>query len=65
MRNANEKTLDSGIYARLRKVQMSGADRQNAIDALQQAERIAEAFLWLKEKFANIGHVFLKPSLKH
>ena len=65
MRNANEKTLDSGIYARIREVRMSGADRQNAIDALQQAERIAEAFLWLKEKFANIGHVFLKPSLKH
>lgn len=65
MRNANERLLNSAIYARLREVQMSGADRQNAITALEQAEQLARVFLWLTEKLADIGHVFLKPSLKH
>lgn len=65
MRNSNERRLDSGIYARLRQVQMSAADRQHAIDSLRQAEEIADALLWIQEKLAGIGHAFLKPSLKH
>jgi hypothetical protein len=65
MRNANERPLDSGIYARLREVQMSEADRENAMKALRQAEQIAGTFVWLKEKLADLGHAFLKPSLKH
>ena len=65
MRNANERSLDSGSYARLRAMRMSGADRQNAINALEQAELLVGLYLWLKEKLADIGHVFLKPSLKH
>jgi len=64
MKKSNEKVLDSGIYARLRDVQMSEADRRDAAAALLQAERIAAAILWLKEKVANIGHAFLKPSLR-
>ena len=65
MRKANETVLDSGIYARLRAVRMSEADRQSAIDALVQAENIADAVLWVKEKIANAGQWFLKPSLRH
>lgn len=65
MRNANERVLNSGIYTRLREVQMSEADRQDAIKALHQAERIAGAFLWVREKLSGLGHAFLKPSLKH
>jgi len=65
MRNANERLLDTGSYARLREVRMSRADRQNATTALEQAERLVGVYLWLKEKLADIGHVFLKPSLKH
>jgi hypothetical protein len=65
MRKANRNPLNAAIYARIREVQMSAADRQHAIDSLRQAEAIAEAFLWLKEKLAGIGHFFLKPSLKH
>ena len=44
---------------------MSKADRQNATNALEQAERLVGVYLWLKEKLADIGHVFLKPSLKN
>ena len=64
MRNTNETLRDSGIYARLRSVQMSEADRRNAIQALRRAEQFAETALWLKQKVADLGHWFLKPSLK-
>ena len=65
MRNANQKTLDSGIYARLQDVQMSEAERRGAVAALEQAEQFAGAILWLSERFSEIGHLFLRPSLKH
>ena len=65
MRKANQRVLNSGIYARLRDVQMSEADRQNAVKALHQAEQFAETLIWVKEKLADLGHSFLKPSLKH
>lgn len=65
MRKSNEISLNSGIYARLRDVRMSAADRQRAIAALRQAEEIVDAILWVRQKLTSIGHVFLKPSLKH
>lgn len=65
MRKANERILDSGLYARLRDVQMSDADRLDAVKALRQAEEIADVLLWVKEKFADLGHSFMKPSLRH
>ena len=64
MRNTNEAVRDSVIYARLRTVQMSESDRHNAILALRRAEQLADTALWLKEKVADLGHWFLKPSLK-
>jgi hypothetical protein len=64
MRKANERVLDSGIYARLKSVQMSAADRQNAKTALLRAEQLADAVLWLKKKIADVGQAFLKPSLR-
>lgn len=65
MRNANERTLDKVIYSRLAGLRLSEVDRQHAVNAMEQAERIADVYLWLKEKLSDIGHVFLKPSLRH
>ena len=65
MRKSNERGIDSGIYARLRTVNMTAADRQYAVDALRQAEEIVDAFIWVRQKLSSIGHAFLKPSLKH
>jgi len=65
MRKSNESVFNSGIYARILQVQMSEADRRSAIAALHQATRIVEAIMWVKERFASVGHVFMKPSLKH
>jgi hypothetical protein len=64
MRKANERVLDSGIYARLNSVQMSAADRRSAEAALLKAEQVADAILWLGEKIADAGQAFLKPSLR-
>ena len=65
MRESNERIVNTGIYARIRDLPMSAPDRENAIQALRQAENIAEGFLWIKEKLVALGNVFLKPSLKH
>ena len=65
MRKVNVTGIDSAIYARLQSVQMSGADRRDAVNALARAEQIAGVILWLKGKLAEAGHAFLKPSLKH
>jgi hypothetical protein len=43
---------------------MSEADRQSAIRALTRAEQVTDAALWLKEKIADLGQAFLKPSLR-
>lgn len=65
MRKAKQMKLDSGIYARVREVQMSEADRQMAIKALHGAEQFAEVVLWIRDRFAALGQAFMKPSLKH
>jgi hypothetical protein len=65
MRKSNERSIDSGIYARLRNVRMSASDRQQAVDTLRQAELLVDAFLWVKEKVAACGNYFLKPALRH
>jgi hypothetical protein len=65
MRETNQRVLNTAIYARIRELQISQVDRDNAIRALEQAERITGVYLWLKEKLATVGNVFLKPSLKH
>jgi hypothetical protein len=57
--------VNTGIYARIRELPISAADRQNAIEALRQAERVAEIVVAIKEKLTSIGAAFLKPSLKH
>mgnify|MGYP001598737466 FL=1 len=65
MRKANERSIDSGIYARLRDVRMSASDRRSAIGSLRQAELLVDAILWVKAKVAACGHYFLKPALRH
>lgn len=44
---------------------MSEFDRQVAIKAMRDAEAIADAMVWVKEKVAALGNCLLKPSLKH
>ena len=65
MRETNEKVLNTGIYARIRALPLNQADRDDAIQALRQAERVASVLMAIKEKLAALGNAFLKPSLKH
>ena len=65
MRKAKQRSFKSDVYKLLEHTRMSESDRLVAINALHDAELIAEGFAWLKEKFESLGHYFLKPSLKH
>ena len=65
MRESNERFVNTGIYARIRELPITAADREQAIQALRQAELVADVFMAIKEKLASLGAVFLKPSLKH
>ena len=65
MRKANQNAFRSEIYKVLEHARLSESDRLTAINAMQDAEAIVNAFLWVQEKIAAVGHYFLKPSLKH
>jgi hypothetical protein len=65
MRESNERIAITGIYARIRELPIPRADKEQAIQALRQAEAIGNAFVWIKERFSALGHAFLNPSLKH
>ena len=65
MRKSNERRLDSGIYARISESRMNESDRHAALSNLHSAELIVDGLVWVQEKFAALGHYFLKPSLKH
>lgn len=63
MRETNEKIVNTGIYARIRELPISSGDREHAIQALRQAERVADLLVAIKEKLAALRGAFLKPSL--
>jgi len=65
MRKAKQTSFKTDVYKLLENTRMTESDRLVAINALQDAEMIADAFGWLKEKFETLGHYFLKPSLRH
>jgi len=65
MRKANQRVLDTAIYARIKAARISEVDRQIAINAYRNAEQLVDLFAWVKERFAALGQSFLKPSLKH
>jgi hypothetical protein len=65
MRKAKQTTFKSDIYKVLENTRLNESDRLVALNALQDAEMIADAFIWLKDRIESVGHYFLKPSLKH
>lgn len=44
---------------------MSASERRAAINAMQEAEAIADVLLWVREKFQALGAYFLSLGLKH
>jgi len=44
---------------------MTDAERDAAVKAMQNAETIVDAILWVRDRIAAVGNFFLHPSLKH
>jgi len=65
MRKANRNAFRSEIYKVLENARLSESDRLTAINAMQDAEAIVNALLWVQDKISAVGHYFLRPSLKH
>ncbi|MGQ0750983.1 MAG: hypothetical protein ACT4PS_10655 [Betaproteobacteria bacterium] len=65
MRNELEVKIGS-IYQRINASRLSDSERRAAIKAMQDAELIADAILWVTRKIEQLGaRLFLKPSPKH
>ena len=65
MRTASRKTVNDAIYKWLAEGRISEHDRQRATHALRDAEAIVDAVIWVKERFASLGVMLLKPGFKH
>lgn len=65
MRKANRMRVNDAIYKRLAEVRMSERDRERATYAIQDAEAIVDAVVWVKERIASLGAILLKPGFKH
>lgn len=65
MSKVYQKGYPTDVYASIRATRMSEAERLAAVKAMQDAEAIAEALIWVRDKFAALGNFFLHPSLKH
>lgn len=54
------------IYQRINASRLSDSERQAAIKAMQDAELIADAILWVTRKIEQLGaRLFLKLSPRH
>jgi hypothetical protein len=65
MNKATKNKIGSTIYERINAMNMSDAERQAALNALRDAEKIADAISWIGSKFEQLTALLHKPSLKH
>jgi hypothetical protein len=66
MKSELEIKFGSVIYDKINTVRMSEQERQVAIHAMQDADAIVEAVLWVSRKIEQLGaSLFLNHSVKH
>ncbi|MGQ0525843.1 MAG: hypothetical protein ACT4P8_19540 [Betaproteobacteria bacterium] len=66
MRNEIEVKIGSTIYQRINTARLSDSERRAAMQAMQDAELIADAILWVTRKIEQLGaRLFLRLSPKH
>jgi hypothetical protein len=65
MRKANVTVSNRLLEKRLAETHMSEHDRNRALNVMRDAEAIADAIVWAKDKIASIGALFLKPGFKN
>jgi hypothetical protein len=64
MRKANV-TVSGMLEKRLAEIKMSAHDREHALNRMRDAEAIADAIVWAREKIGSIRNLFLKPGFKN
>ena len=64
MRQANCRNLHNLIHKQLAEIRISEDDRRRAVYALLDAEAIANAVIWFKDRIASLGGTVLKPFLR-
>lgn len=61
----NENELGSVLQARLDSIHLSPTEREAALRALDNANRIVDAFVWIAEKVRSVGTWGHKPTVAH
>ena len=64
MRKANVN-VNGLLEKRLAETHMSEHDRNHALNLMQEAEAIADAIVWIKDKVASVRTLFLKSGFKN
>ena len=63
MRKAN---VTYGLLEKcLSETTMSEHDRNRVVSLMRDAEAVADAIVWIKDKIASVGSFFLKPGFKN
>lgn len=66
MRNDMEVKMGSTVYERINASRLSESERRAALQAMEDAELIADAIVWVTRKIEQLGaRLFLKLSPKH
>jgi len=67
MNQLNEKSANTDLYARINQASMTASEREVAINALRNAERLVNGTLWVVNGVKRlIARIFEKPAgLKH
>jgi hypothetical protein len=65
MRKAQCRTVNSIVYQRLAEIWLSERERRRTKHELRDAEAIADAVIWVKERVPSLGARLLKPGFKH
>ena len=65
MSKTNCNSMNCTIYRRLAEFQQSAADRQSAMYAMRDAEAIADAVIWVKDRIASVGASLPRLGFKH
>ena len=64
MRKANVSTYGL-LEKRLAETHMSEHERNRVLILMRDAETVANAVVWVKDRIASLGALFLKPGFKN
>jgi hypothetical protein len=62
MSKVYQKSSRSSVYALIREARLTAAERDAALKAMENAETIADAILWVRDKLAAVGNFFLQAA---